>query len=222
METRPPRPVDDISAPDRRRPEDWDLGFRSLAKTIHTTTPTRRLVFHLFGAPVASWPLTGNGSIRWSEITYMLKRKPRMDHAKMFGLRCGVCFAINEDNHKSLLMLSHKEREFTHGEIAAVHAKFITWHSFVNPPVELTEDGERNPAAVPIRLEPAGRGQGRGGVRSNGEAAHARANAKIQCKSRRKRSRMQSPRNSSNGSIIQNQTRRLLARHDPRLSKRPG
>lgn len=116
------------------------MGFRSLAKTIHTTTPTRRLVFHLFGAPVASWPLTGNGSIRWSEITYTLDRKPMMDHAKMFGLRYGACFAVNEDNHKSFLTLSHKEREFTDGEIADLHAKFITWHSFVNRLVELTED----------------------------------------------------------------------------------
>lgn len=136
-----------------------------------------------FVDPVASWSFTGNGSIRWSEITYTLDRKPMMDHARMFGLRYGACFAVNEDNQKSFLTLSHKEREFTDGEIADLHARFITWHSFVNRPIELTEDEKEV-----LRLFRSG--LNRQGVAEAAEVSEATvkrrmhdANAKMRCKS---------------------------------------
>lgn len=93
-----------------------------------------------FVDPVAAWSLSETGSTRWSAIRYTLDRKPFMEHAMMFGLRYGACFASNENNRRSFLTLSRKDREFTDDEIADVHGRFIIWQAHVNRIIELTED----------------------------------------------------------------------------------
>lgn len=94
-----------------------------------------------FVDPVANWSAHGKGTARWSDIKYTLDRQPFMDHARMFGLKYGACFAVvNDSGSRSFLTISHNAREFTDEEIAMANQKFVTWVSYVTRPIVLTDD----------------------------------------------------------------------------------
>lgn len=107
--------------------------------------------------PVIFWGLSGEGSVRWSEIE-LPDPFGILGQAESFGLRFGCVIACGPLTSRTIVGAAREDREFTDAEIAAIRAIVWKMHEIARPPDELTKaqvealkciaDGDRHIAAA--------------------------------------------------------------------------
>lgn len=91
--------------------------------------------------PTISWGIATTGAVRWSAIGFPDPHNV-LGQAAEYGLRYGVCISIGPKSSRSIGGFAREDREFTDGEIDALHEEMRHLHDAATPPERLTHAQE--------------------------------------------------------------------------------